>query len=85
MYLQGRYGGTMVVEQMPDPVLSINLNPDLQVPMPAILCVASSTIALKMTLHLKVPLCKHPTGTDSHQNYDTVLVFKACKKSLSLW
>lgn len=34
-----------------------------------------------MTLHLKVPLCKHPTGTDSHQNYHTVLVFEESKKS----
>lgn len=35
-----------------------------------------------MTLHLKVPLCKHPTGTDSHQNYHTVLVFEESRKSL---
>lgn len=38
-----------------------------------------------MTLHLKVPLCKHPTGTDSHQNHHTVLVFQKRKKSLLLF
>lgn len=29
VYPEGRYEGAMVEEQTPDPVLSINLNPDL--------------------------------------------------------
>lgn len=81
----GQVWGAMAAEQRPDPVLSINLNPDLPGPELANLCLASVLIALKMTLHLKVPLCKHPTGTDSHQNYHTVLVFEESRKSLSLW
>jgi hypothetical protein len=72
--------GAMVEEQTPDPVLSVNLNLDPWTPKLPLLCLASSLIALKMTLHLKVPLCKHPTGTDSHQNCHTVLVFKKCNK-----
>lgn len=69
----------------PDPVLSINLNPDLPGPQAAHSLSIPHLIALKMTLHLKVPLCKHPTGTDSYLNYYTALNFHKCKRSLSLW
>lgn len=64
----GQVHGAMVREPQPDPVLSINLNPYPRAPELLLPCLAASIIALKMTLHLKVPLCKHPTGTDSHRN-----------------